>query len=319
MDPVATRHRLGFAVKVLGDGGLPSHDTRRWQSQPHLRVSIERLRAVLDYLEAHDIRMYRMATALAPYASHPDLPQFHHQIDECAEQLDEVGRLAAARQHQALDPPGSVHGAEFRGPRRAGRCGCGARGPGGPARCDAPTARGGRRPSRRRGRRGRPPRQTASSKASSDSPRAPARGSCSRTMTGRSPSSTCCPSRVAAPCPSCGTSSITTASTRPAYPTNEALVLALDTWPSGVVPKIHYSSPRLDVEERKQREGRPRSNSRLVLPQPRAHADLVDPVGFEAFLRRHGREARLRHHARGQGQGPGSSCGYAISWQAAAS
>ena len=24
---------------------------------------------------------------------------------------------------------------------------------------------------------------------------------------------------------------------------------------------------------------------RPVLPQPRAHADLVDPVGFEAFLR----------------------------------
>jgi UV DNA damage endonuclease len=26
--------RLGFAVKVLGAGGLPSHDTRRWQSGP---------------------------------------------------------------------------------------------------------------------------------------------------------------------------------------------------------------------------------------------------------------------------------------------
>ena len=33
--------RLGFAVKVLGDGGLPSHDTRRWQSDPHLSVSLE--------------------------------------------------------------------------------------------------------------------------------------------------------------------------------------------------------------------------------------------------------------------------------------
>ena len=44
--------RLGFAVKVLGDGGLPSHDTRRWQSGPHLRTSLERLRAVLAYLIA---------------------------------------------------------------------------------------------------------------------------------------------------------------------------------------------------------------------------------------------------------------------------
>src|SRR5215210_4422631 len=98
--------RLGFAVKVLGDGGLPSHDTRRWQSEPHLRVSVELLRAILDRLDALDIRMYRMATALAPYASHPDLPQFHDQIDECAEQLDEVGRLAAARRIRLSTHPG---------------------------------------------------------------------------------------------------------------------------------------------------------------------------------------------------------------------
>ncbi len=63
--------RLGFAVKVLGDGGLPSHDARRWQSGPHLSRSLEYLRAVLGYLDSVDIRMYRMATALAPYASHP--------------------------------------------------------------------------------------------------------------------------------------------------------------------------------------------------------------------------------------------------------
>ena len=37
--------RLGFAVKVLGAGGLPSHDTRRWQSEPHLRVSLDHLEA----------------------------------------------------------------------------------------------------------------------------------------------------------------------------------------------------------------------------------------------------------------------------------
>jgi DNA-binding beta-propeller fold protein YncE len=32
-----------------GDGGLPSHDTRRWQSGPHLRVSLHYLRAILSY------------------------------------------------------------------------------------------------------------------------------------------------------------------------------------------------------------------------------------------------------------------------------
>ena len=85
--------RLGFAVKVLGEG-LPSHDTRRWQSEPHLRVSLERLEAILRYCDAQDIRMYRMVTGLAPYASHPDLPQFRSQPTDCAEELAAVGALA---------------------------------------------------------------------------------------------------------------------------------------------------------------------------------------------------------------------------------
>jgi UV DNA damage endonuclease len=86
--------RLGFAVKVLGDGGLPSHDTRRWQNRPHLSVSLERLAAILERLDAIDVRMYRMASALAPYATHPDLPQFHHQVQECEEELARAGARA---------------------------------------------------------------------------------------------------------------------------------------------------------------------------------------------------------------------------------
>jgi UV DNA damage endonuclease len=88
--------RLGFAVKVLGDGGLPSHDTRRWQSGPHLRWSLEALHGVIDFCERHGIRMYRMTAALAPYATHPDLPQFHHQVDECREELAQLGARARA-------------------------------------------------------------------------------------------------------------------------------------------------------------------------------------------------------------------------------
>ena len=87
--------RLGFAVKVLGAGGLPSHDTRRWQSEPHLRVSLDHLEAILGYLDDHDIRMYRMATGLAPYASHPDLTRFHGQPPECA-RAPGAGRRARA-------------------------------------------------------------------------------------------------------------------------------------------------------------------------------------------------------------------------------
>src|SRR5919206_3336480 len=88
--------RLGFAVKVLGAGGLPSHDTRRWQSGPHLSVPLDRLEAILAYLEDAGIGMYRMATALAPYASHPDLPQFRGQPTACAERLAAVGARARA-------------------------------------------------------------------------------------------------------------------------------------------------------------------------------------------------------------------------------
>ena len=101
-----TVHRLGFAVKVLGAGGLPSHDTRRWQSDPHLRHSLERLRAILDYLDLNDIRMYRVATALAPYASHPELTQFHGQVDECADELAELGALVRARDIRLSSHPG---------------------------------------------------------------------------------------------------------------------------------------------------------------------------------------------------------------------
>ncbi|MBN1657551.1 MAG: UV DNA damage repair endonuclease UvsE [Anaerolineae bacterium] len=85
---------LGFAVKVLGQPGLKSHDTRRWQSGPHLRVSLDHLRDLLAYLDRVDIRLYRIASGLVPYATHPDMPRFHGQVDECAAELSEMGDLA---------------------------------------------------------------------------------------------------------------------------------------------------------------------------------------------------------------------------------
>jgi UV DNA damage endonuclease len=67
-------------------------------------------------------------------------------------------------------------------------------------------------------------------------------------------------------------------------PDREALERALATWPPETVPKIHYSSPRTAVEERKRRRGR-RVERSLVLPPLRAHADMIDPIAFEQFLR----------------------------------
>jgi UV DNA damage endonuclease len=88
--------RLGFAVKVLGED-LPSHDTRRWQNNPHLLVSLQHLDRILDYLIRHDIRLYRITSDLAPYLTHPEKPQFHNQIQEAAADLAAVG--ARAREH----------------------------------------------------------------------------------------------------------------------------------------------------------------------------------------------------------------------------
>jgi UV DNA damage endonuclease len=66
-------------------------------------------------------------------------------------------------------------------------------------------------------------------------------------------------------------------------PDREALSLALATWPEGVTPKIHYSSPKTALEEQVKKVGR-RVERRPVLPQLRAHADLIDPIGFEHFV-----------------------------------
>ena len=86
--------RLGFPVKVMGDGGLKTSDTRRWQQNPQLRVSLGYLCDVLGYLRKHGIHMYRMSSDIAPYATHPDMPQFHSMVKDCASDLARFGRLA---------------------------------------------------------------------------------------------------------------------------------------------------------------------------------------------------------------------------------
>jgi UV DNA damage endonuclease len=268
-------HRLGFAVKVLGEGGLPSHDTRRWQSGPHLRHSLERLERVLDYLDRHDIRMYRMATALAPYASHPDLPQFHRQVSECAEELARAGSLARERRIRLSTHPGQYTVLHSEWPDvqaaavaelevQAALLDAMGLGPEAVVVLHVGGAAGGVHAGL--------DRFLAGFEQLSDRARA-------RLVIEND-------DRVY------GLVDVLRLSERtglrivwdvlhhrchdPAgIPDREALTLALDTWREGV-PKIHYSSPRLDVTTR---------DGRIVLPQLRAHADLVDPIGFEHFLR----------------------------------
>ena len=51
-----------------------------------------------------------------------------------------------------------------------------------------------------------------------------------------------------------------------------------------MTPTVHFSSPRLDVGERRRRVGR-RVERTPLLPDARLHADLIDPIAFEQFLR----------------------------------
>ena len=86
--------RLGFPVKVMGKPGLKSGDTRRWQKNPHLKCSLELLDEVLDYLHANKLDMYRLSSDIAPYATHPDMPQFHNMVAESDAELRAFGAKA---------------------------------------------------------------------------------------------------------------------------------------------------------------------------------------------------------------------------------
>ena len=100
--------RLGFPVKVTARPDLKSNDTRRWQNAPHLDVSLDYLDAILDHCAARGIRMYRMSPDLAPYATHPDMPQFHSMVEDTAERLAEIGAKA-----RRLDVRLSFHPSQF--------------------------------------------------------------------------------------------------------------------------------------------------------------------------------------------------------------
>jgi len=107
--------RLGFVVKPLARPELRSHDSRRWQNSPHLSVSLAYLRDVFTYLAEARIAMYRISSELAPYATHPDMPQFHRQVEQCAAELAQLGVIARSldlrlsfhpAQHVVLNAPG---------------------------------------------------------------------------------------------------------------------------------------------------------------------------------------------------------------------
>ena len=86
--------RLGFPVKVMGKPGMKSNDTRRWQKSPHLKASLEYVSEILEYLDKVGLDMYRLSSDLAPYATHPDMPQFHGMVAESDAELRAFGNKA---------------------------------------------------------------------------------------------------------------------------------------------------------------------------------------------------------------------------------
>lgn len=100
--------RLGFPVKVMGRTDLPSNDTRGWRKNPHLKTSLEYLDAILDYLVKVEIDMYRLSSDIAPYATHPDMPQFHGMVAESDAELAAFGKKA-----RDLDMRLSFHPSQF--------------------------------------------------------------------------------------------------------------------------------------------------------------------------------------------------------------
>ena len=275
---------LGFAVKILGEGGLPAHDARRWQSGPHLRWSVEAMHGVLDYLERHAIGMYRMTASLAPYATHPDLPQFHRQLAEAAGELAALGARARELGIRLSTHPSQyivlnsedpvVRAAAIRdvelqaeilevmglGPEAVVVLHVGGAAGGHAAAMDRFLAGFERLSERARERL-----------VIENDDRTFGLGHVLELhrLTGLKVVWDILHHHCNDP---------------DGMSDREALERALATWPAGVRPKIHFSSPKTAIEERRKRVGR-RVERSWVLPQLRAHADVIDPIAFEHFVR----------------------------------
>jgi UV DNA damage endonuclease len=268
--------RLGFAVKVLGGGGLPSHDSRRWQSDPHLSVSIERVAAIFDYLAAEGIGMYRMTASLAPYATHPDMPQFHDQVEACQGDLAALGARARDLGLRLSTHPGQYVVLNSEDPDvrslavadlnvQAQILDAMGAGPEAVVVLHVGGAAGGYAAGMDRFMEGfeRLSESAQRRLVIENDDRTYALGHVVDLHR-----------RTGAPVVwdilhhHCNDPD--------GIPDREALELAIGTWPDGVKPKIHYSSPKTAADMQ---------GKKVVLPQLRAHADLIDPIGFEHFLR----------------------------------
>ena len=279
--PLATPplYRLGFPVNVLGEP-LRSHDSRRWQNQPHLSVSLAYLRDIFGYLQRQNIHFYRLSGQLAPYLTHPTMPHFHRQIDECWNELAAIGDMARQQRLRLTMHPGHFIQLSSADATRVERSSqeltvC-------TALLDAMGLRA-----------------EAVVVIHIGGIYGDKQASLERFVRNYLTLSPTVRQRVALEnddrsfdlqdllwvhkrtgvrivldvlhqrCLNAGGYSLT-----------EALALALTTWPGDQQPKIHFSSPRTELRYLYQNRER-----RLAMPLPNQHSDFIDPFSFIEFLR----------------------------------
>jgi UV DNA damage endonuclease len=99
--------RLGFPVRVFGCPDLPAYDARSWPAVPDLGVGLAYLHDILRYLQAHDLHMYRLHSRLAPIPT--SLTMVARALSDCGIQLAALGKLARdARVRLSFHAPASV-------------------------------------------------------------------------------------------------------------------------------------------------------------------------------------------------------------------
>lgn len=285
---VAAQWRLGFATRLLG-APLRPHDSRRWAQQPHLSVSLAYLRDILGYLAELRIHFYRLSSSLAPYATHPALPAFHRQIDECRLELAMIGDLARAARIRLTMHPGPWVRLDSEDAGQAARAAAELR-----HAADLFEAMGLDEES---------VLVVHAEACASGSGRVVAGDGCA----GAEPPSTARLARRIEALPPSVRRRLTIENGDRAgpldaclwlhrrtglpvvldvlhhrclnpgrLPLEEALALALATWPAGQLPKIHLSSPRTELRQLR-RGGR----TYLAAPLPSQHSDFINP--FEAI------------------------------------
>ena len=289
--------RFGFAVKVIGHGGnlatvpaeagMPSNDARRWQTGPHVRQSIEYVSEIFHYLHKVDIHMYRMSSDFVPYLTHPDMPQFHNQLEEAEEELAALGALA-----KKYDIRLSLHPSQYillnaldeevarksitdlnAQAKLLDKLGCG---PEGVVVTHVGGVYGDREESKARFIR-----------RYLDLPDATKRRLVLENDDVSFSASEVLEISAQTGCPVVFDNLHHFCFNPEALPMAEALKRALATWPENVTPKIHYSSPSTDfettVEKEKGATGRERTVTKLHSPRLKAHADFINPLEFVLF------------------------------------